>query len=89
MKTGASKLIILLVGGLLFVWACAPRPVVVSEPAPTVVYPGQNTVLEADGFFEARNYEKALDYYQRYLDQYPDGPAAATVLLRIGTVQNA
>lgn len=89
MKTGAKKLIILLFGGLLFVWACAPRPVVVSEPVPTAVYPGQNTVLEADGFFEARNYEKALDYYRQYLDQYPDGPAAAAVLLRIGTVQNA
>ena len=89
MKTGAKKIIILVVGGLLFVWGCAPRPVVVSAPAPTAVYPGQNTVLEADGFFEARNYEKALDYYRQYLDQYPDGPAAATVLLRIGTVQNA
>ena len=88
MKTGAKKLIILLVGGLLFVWACAPRPVVVSEQAPTAVYPGQNTVLEADGFFEARDFEKALDYYQRYLDQYPDGPAAPRVMLRIGTVQN-
>jgi branched-chain amino acid transport system substrate-binding protein len=89
MKTGAKKIIILLVGGLLFVWDCAPRPVVVSAPAPEAVYPGQNTVLEADGFFEARNYEKALDYYRQYLDLYPEGPAAATVLLRIGTVQNA
>ncbi|MFZ1955686.1 MAG: penicillin-binding protein activator [Desulfobacterales bacterium] len=89
MKTGASKLIILVVGGLLFVWACAPRPVVVKEPVPAAVYPGRNAVLEADGFFEARNYEKALAYYQLYLDQYPDGPAAATVLLRIGTIQNA
>jgi branched-chain amino acid transport system substrate-binding protein len=89
MKTGAKKIIILLVGGLLFLWGCAPRPVVVSAPAPAAVYPGQNTVLEADGLFEARNYEKALDYYRQYLDQYPDGPAAATVLLRIGTVQNA
>jgi ABC-type branched-subunit amino acid transport system substrate-binding protein len=62
---------------------------VVSEPVPPAVYPGQNTVREADGFLEARNYEKALGYYQRYLDQYPDGPAAATVILRIGTVQNA
>jgi ABC-type branched-subunit amino acid transport system substrate-binding protein/predicted negative regulator of RcsB-dependent stress response len=87
MKTGASKLIILLVGGFLFAWACAPRPAVVTEPVP--VYPGRNTVLEADGFFEARDYEKALEYYQLYLDQYPDGPAAATVLLRIGTVKNA
>jgi len=89
MKTGVKKIIIPLVGGLLFVWGCAPRPVVVSAPAPTAVYPGQNTVLEADGLFEARNYEKALDYYRQYLDQYPDGPAAATVLLRIGTIQNA
>jgi len=89
METGVKQIIILLVGGLLFVWGCAPRPVVVSAPAPTAVYPGQNTVLEADGLFEARNYEKALDYYRQYLDQYPDGPAAATVLLRIGTVQNA
>ncbi len=89
MKTGAIKIIILLVGGLLFIWGCAPRPVVVSTPAPAAVYPGQNTVLEADGLFDARNYEKALDYYRQYLDQYPDGPAAATVLLRIGTVQNA
>jgi ABC-type branched-subunit amino acid transport system substrate-binding protein len=89
MKTGASKLIILVVGGLLFVWACAPRPAVVKEPVPAAVYPGRNTVLEADGFFETRDYEKALDGYQRYLDQYPDGPAAATVLLRIGTIKNA
>jgi branched-chain amino acid transport system substrate-binding protein len=88
MKTGAMKLIILLFGGLVVAWGCAPRPVVVSAPAPAAVYPGQNTVLEADGFFEARNYQKALDYYRQYLDQHPDGPAAATVLLRIGTVQN-
>ncbi|MDZ7579830.1 MAG: penicillin-binding protein activator [Deltaproteobacteria bacterium] len=89
MKTCVLKLIILLVGGLLFLWACAPRPVVVTKPAPATAYPGQNTVLEADALFEARNYEKALDYYRQYLDQYPDGPAAATAWLRIGSLQNA
>ncbi|MGB8426730.1 MAG: penicillin-binding protein activator [Desulfobacterales bacterium] len=89
MKIGRSKFFIQLVVGLLFVWACAPRPVVVTPPKPAAVYPGQNTVMEADGLLDAKNYEKAIEFYRRYLEQYPDGPAAATVLLQIGTAQTA
>ncbi len=89
MKIGRSTFFIRLVIGLLLVGACAPRPVVVTQPRPAAVYPGQDTVMEADRLFEAQNYEKAIDAYRRYLEQYPGGPAAATVLLRIGTAQTA
>ncbi|MFZ0133417.1 MAG: penicillin-binding protein activator [Desulfobacterales bacterium] len=90
MKTGRSGVFTQLAVILLLLGACAPRPVVVTQPKPeAAVYPGQNTVIEADGLLGAKNYEKALEYYRRYLQQYPDGPAVPTVLLRIGTAQTA
>jgi ABC-type branched-subunit amino acid transport system substrate-binding protein len=88
MNNKKLRIILLLVGGLSFLWACAPKPVLKTEPPSEAVYPGRQTVLEADGLFESRNYEQALKYYQQYLELYPDGPGVPKVLLRTGTIQN-
>lgn len=80
--------IILMIGGILILWSCAPKPVVITEPTPEAVYPGHQTVLEADELFENRNYEQALKNYQQYLELFPDGLAAPRVWLQIGTIQN-
>lgn len=76
------------IAGILVLWSCAPKPVVVTQPPPEVVYPGHQTVFEANGYFESRKYGRALKYYQQYMELFPDGPAVPRVLLRIGTIQN-
>jgi ABC-type branched-subunit amino acid transport system substrate-binding protein len=87
MKTKCLKRFLGLGGAIMVLWACAPGPAVVTQRTP--VYPGQDTVLEADGLLETGDYEKAIEYYRRYLDQYPDGPATPVVRLKVGTALNA
>ena len=84
-----KTILILVVTGLMFLWSCAPKPVLRNEPRPQPDYPGSQTVLEADGQFTNRNYALALQNYQQYLGLYPDGAAVPDVMLRIGTIHVA
>ena len=88
MKHVKSISILLVCAGLMLLWSCVPKPVVVTQPPPEAVYPGHQTVFEADGNFESRKYDQALKYYRQYMELFPDGPAVPRVLLRIGTIQN-
>jgi ABC-type branched-subunit amino acid transport system substrate-binding protein len=87
-KSRYFHFVLFVLGGILFLWSCAPKPVVVTQPPTEAVYPGHQTVLEADRLFESRNFDQALNYYEQYLELFPDGLAVPRVLLRIGSIQN-
>ncbi len=82
-----SRNILIVIGGILFLWSCAPKPVIIKQPPPEAVYPGHQTVVEADRLFESHNYDQALNYYEQYLELFPKGLAVPRVLLRIGAIQ--
>jgi tetratricopeptide (TPR) repeat protein len=81
---------IFIVGALLLVWSCVPKPVVVTEPEPEpepgLVSTAEKLFTEAEELYAQESYEKALALYERYVDQYPDEQAAALALLRMGAI---
>jgi len=87
-----SRNSIFIVGALLLIWSCAPKPVVVTEPEPepapepAPVSIAEKLFTEAEELYAQESYDKALALYERYIDQYPDGPAAAAAMLRMGAI---
>lgn len=79
---------IFIVGALLLIWSCAPKPVVVTEPEPEAapVSIDEKLFVEAEGLYAQESYENALALYERYVDRYPHGPSAAVALLRMGAI---
>jgi len=83
---------IFIIGALLLIWSCVPKPVVVTgpepEPAPkpVPVSIAEKLFIEAEELYAQESYEKALALYERYIDRYPDGPEAAVSMLRMGTI---
>jgi ABC-type branched-subunit amino acid transport system substrate-binding protein/predicted negative regulator of RcsB-dependent stress response len=79
-----------IVGALLLIWSCVPKPVVVTEPEPepepAPVSIAEKLFTEAEELYAQQSYEKALALYERYIDQYPDGQAAAVAMLRMGAI---
>jgi ABC-type branched-subunit amino acid transport system substrate-binding protein len=84
MKLNRSICLLLVVSLVLIFFSCAPKKVAVSEPGETV--PGETLFNQAEELFAEQSYAKALDYYRRYISEYPKGPAAALALLRIGYI---
>ena len=69
---------------LLSLSACAPMP------PPVPADGGADQVFnQAEKFYQARYYQRALPLYQRYLTETPDGPRVADALLRVGDIQRA
>ena len=72
-----------LVSVLLALAACVPGQF---APPPETADPARRLFHEAEQFYEARYYQRALPLYQEYLSGYPEGPEAATAMLRIGDI---
>jgi len=76
---------IFIVGALLLIWSCAPKPVVTElEPAPGSI--DEKMFAEAEELYAEESYEEALVLYERYVGRYPDRPSAAVALLRMGAI---
>lgn len=73
----------LVVGIALFLLACQPRAVV-KTPSPEER--ARALFAEAEQAFQAGDHEKALETYERYLDEAPGGDAAGTALYRIAGI---
>jgi ABC-type branched-subunit amino acid transport system substrate-binding protein len=84
MKTKIIYAILSLIGLMLILWACAPKPVVVTEPEEA---PGRELFEKAEGLYRSNLPAQALEAYRRYLDRYPQGPMAPAALLKIGRLQ--
>ena len=69
---------------LSLMWACGPKPVVVTEPMP--VQAGDKLYSEAEKLYQAEAYTEALKQFEAYIDSYPNGPFAAAALMKIGAI---
>lgn len=69
---------------LLSLAACVPMP----PPVPVDGGPDQ-VFNQAEKFYQARYYQRALPLYQRYLAETPHGARAADALFRVGEIQQA
>lgn len=72
-------------GVALFLLACQARTVV--EEA-VVIEPAQALFAAAEQAFQAGEYDKALETYERYLEEYPGGEASGTALYRMARIHD-
>jgi ABC-type branched-subunit amino acid transport system substrate-binding protein len=72
---------------ILILWACAPKPVVVTEPE--AVAPGHELFSEAEMLYQANLLDQALEAYQQYIERYPQGPKAPAAILKVGMIHIA
>ena len=84
MKLNRLICLLLVVFLVSICFSCAPKRVAVPEPGEAV--PGENLFNRAEELFAEQSYGKALDYYHRYIKEYPKGPTADLALLRIGNI---
>lgn len=75
-------LLLLLVLTAMIVSACAPRVSVETRSA-------NQLHVTAEAAFRAKNYSEAMGFYQRYLQQYPQGPHVTAVLMRVAEIHQA
>lgn len=73
------------IGVLLLMFSCGTKPVVITEPEP--VDGGERLYSQAENLFQTESYVKALSLYQKYVQNFPDGPFAAAALMKMGTIQ--
>ena len=66
----------------LFLYHCAQKPG--APPLPVPRDAGQKLFDSAGGYFQGKDYDKALEVYQAYLRQYPDHPLVPAAKLKIG-----
>jgi len=71
----------------LLICACARKPF--SAPAPIEGAPGGKLFQLAEMEFQAREYKRAIELYQDYLNMYPNSPIAPSALLKISTIYMA
>jgi ABC-type branched-subunit amino acid transport system substrate-binding protein len=81
----ADRIIILFCFLLIFT-ACAQKPPVSTEPAPTGVE--DELFVAAEKMLEFQDYPQALEAYRAYVSQYPDRPLAPAALMKIGNINS-
>ena len=79
------KCAIILLSAVLFIWACAPKPVI--TPAPDQVTSEDEFFSRAEELYESESYDEALALYDEYFRRFPDKPLAAAALMKIGIIR--
>ena len=79
------KCAIILLSAVLFIWACAPKPVI--RPAPDQVTSEDEFFSRAEQLYESESYDEALALYDEYFRRFPDKPLAAAALMKIGIIR--
>ncbi|MBW2657298.1 MAG: penicillin-binding protein activator [Deltaproteobacteria bacterium] len=79
------KCAIILLSAVLFIWACAPKPVI--APAPDQVTSEDEFFSRAEQLYESESYDEALALYDEYFRRFPDKPLAAAALMKIGIIR--
>lgn len=79
------KCAIILLSAVLFIWACAPKPVI--TPAPGQVTSEDEFFARAEQLYESESYDEALALYDEYFRRFPDKPLAAAALMKIGIIR--
>ena len=86
-----TKLVYLSLFLICFVWGCAPKKQLPSLLEPTkppeiMVVDDQALYNSAEDLYAEKSYEAARDQYDAYIRQFPQGDAAAMVLMRLGEI---
>jgi len=72
----------------LLIFGCAQKPEVKPVPVPVPVKeePEEKLFQLAETEFQAKEYNRAIELYQDYLQLYPDSPLAPSALLKISAI---
>jgi len=68
----------------LLIFGCARKPAL--EPVPVEEAPEEKLFQLAETEFQAREYQRAIELYQDYLNMYPNSPLIPSALLKISTI---
>jgi ABC-type branched-subunit amino acid transport system substrate-binding protein len=79
-----SKHLLIVIGTVLFIWACAGKPEPTPEPIPLEAE--DELFANAEKLFETQSYGEALDLYETYFRRFPDKPLAPAALMKIGLI---
>jgi ABC-type branched-subunit amino acid transport system substrate-binding protein len=83
MKT--QYIIAFILSALVFLGACAPKPVVI--PGSSSELSEDELFARAEKLFAAQSYDQALFLYNEYYRHYADQPQAVASLMKIGIIQ--
>jgi ABC-type branched-subunit amino acid transport system substrate-binding protein/TolA-binding protein len=78
------KHVLLFLGIIFTIWACATQTGVGPETAP--VAKGSELFSRAEAHYEAGAYDEALALYLEYIELYKDEPLAPAALMKIGSI---
>jgi len=79
------KYALIILSAVVFIWACAPKPV--TTPGPSQVTSEDELFSRAEKLFESESYDQALALYDEYFRRFPDKPLAAAALMKIGIIR--
>ena len=79
------KYALIILSAVVFIWACAPKPV--TTPGPYQVASEDELFSRAEKLFESESYDQALALYDEYFRRFPDKPLAAAALMKIGIIR--
>jgi len=80
------KFSILILSAVVFIWACAPKPVL--TPGPYQMTGEEALFARAEKLFESGSYDEALALYDEYFKRFSDKPLAAAALMKIGIIHS-
>ncbi len=79
------KYALIILSAVVFIWACAPKPV--TTPGPYQVASEDEFFSRAEQLYESESYDEALALYDEYFRWFPDKPLAAAALMKIGIIR--
>jgi len=71
---------IIIITAAVFLWACAPKTIYEKIDSADQLF------SRAEKMFQEKSYEKALTFFNEYLDRYPDRPLAGAALMKTGAI---
>ena len=74
---------IAIITAVIFLWSCAPKTIYEKFD------PAAQLFSRAEKMFQEKSYEKALVFFNEYLDRFPDRPMAGAALMKTGAIHMA
>ena len=71
---------ITIITAVIFLWACVPKTIYEKFD------PAAQLFSRAEKMFQEKSYEKALVFFDEYLDRFPDKPMADAALMKTGAI---
>ncbi len=71
---------IIIITAAVFLWACVPKTIYEKIDSADELF------SRAEKMFQERSYEKALTFFNEYLDRFPNRPLAGAALMKTGAI---